>query len=135
MAAVQARPRSHVAELSDPPLALLGVDPSVIAQRLPRESDVSVRRALILSLGEYRDEQIAVEQRQPLVTKLLNDYQTDPDPGIHAAAEWTLGQWKQEKELAKIDGQLAGLQPGRIVSGMSRDKVIRWSWCRGQWSS
>ena len=36
----------------------------------------------------------------PLIAKLLDLYQNDPDAGIHGAAEWTLRQWKQEEKLA-----------------------------------
>ena len=29
---------------------------------------------------------------------LLETYRTDPDAGVHGAAEWTLRQWKQRGE-------------------------------------
>lgn len=33
-------------------------------------------------------------------------YRSDPDPGIHAAAEWVLRRWGQAEYLAKIDSEL-----------------------------
>ena len=43
-----------------------------------------------------------------LIAKLLDLYRTDPDPGLHGAAEWLLRQkgWDQGGELAKIDAQM-----------------------------
>ena len=89
----------------------LGADPKVLRAKLEglapdtspapigepsRMSDIlfhpetSVRRALILALGEYQAEELSPGEREPLVAKLLEMYRHDPDAGIHGAAEWTL---------------------------------------------
>jgi formylglycine-generating enzyme required for sulfatase activity len=44
---------------------------------------------------------------RPLVQRLLDLYQNDPDPGVHAAAEWTLRRCGQDAELAQLDRQMA----------------------------
>ena len=47
------------------------------------------------------------EVRDQVLPKLVELYQSDPDPGIHGAAEWLLRQWKQLAKLKEIDKQLA----------------------------
>lgn len=47
-------------------LARLGVQPDVVIQRLRTESDVSGRRALLLALGAYSDDDISSAQREAL---------------------------------------------------------------------
>ena len=69
---------------------------------------ISVRRALILALGEYQD--LPAAAREPLVATLLESYRNDPDAGIHGAAEWTLRQWKQDEALKKADAELPQLK-------------------------
>jgi formylglycine-generating enzyme required for sulfatase activity len=69
------------------------------------ESDVSIRRALILILGEYPPD--SVPDRQGLLQQLLKFYREDPDAGIHGAAGWVLRQWGHSEAMAGIDNELA----------------------------
>src|SRR5262249_1547051 len=71
-------------------LAANGVPARALEARLGVEKDVSVRRALILALGEYSGEQVPARLRQRLVVKLLQWYRDDPDAGIHGAIDWLL---------------------------------------------
>ena len=89
-------------------LAPLGADIMVLVRRLDDEPDVSIRRALLLSLGEFDATQFPAAERQPMIAKLLDLYQNDPDPGLHGAAEWLLRQkgWDQGSKLSEIDAQL-----------------------------
>ena len=48
-------------------------DPQPIVQRLDSEPDVTIRRALVLSLGGFTESQLSIAQRQPLIEKLLAD--------------------------------------------------------------
>jgi formylglycine-generating enzyme required for sulfatase activity len=113
-------------------LSLLGADPKVIGTELDRDSlagsvpnsddgkhvmeDVlfhpktSVRRALILALGEYNANVISPEERQKVITRLMELYQNDPDAGIHGAAEWTLRRWDQAERLMEADSELMKLK-------------------------
>jgi serine/threonine protein kinase/formylglycine-generating enzyme required for sulfatase activity len=68
--------------------------------------ETSMRRALILVLGTYGTEGLSPGEREPLVAKLLNLYRSDPDAGIHGAAEWTLRKWGQHGKLKELDAQL-----------------------------
>ena len=99
--------------------ARMNVDPGVLVARLRAEKNLSVRRALILGLGEYNEEQLPANQRRPLVVMLLRWYREDPDPGIHSAIGWLLRygkqgdaprklNWGQARALSSIEKSLAG---------------------------
>jgi serine/threonine protein kinase/formylglycine-generating enzyme required for sulfatase activity len=93
-------------------LSPLGTDPAVLAERLDAERNVTVKRALVLALGEFKD-QLTPTAREPLVRKLLGDYRSESDAGLHGAIEWLLRRrWGHGKELEQIDGQLAGKEAG-----------------------
>jgi eukaryotic-like serine/threonine-protein kinase len=68
--------------------------------------ETSQRRALILALGTYGAEKLAVGAREMMIRKLLDLYRDDPDSGIHGAAEWTLRQWSQQEAIARCDADL-----------------------------
>jgi formylglycine-generating enzyme required for sulfatase activity len=98
-------------------LGPMGVDAAVLVKRLEEEPDVTIRRALILSLGpeEFEGEPGGVSPRSPLppegkkvlVERLQDIYRTAADPGLHAAAEWLLRQWGQEAWLAQVNEEWA----------------------------
>ena len=73
-------------------------------------SETSQRRALILAMGTYGTEGLSPGEREPLIDKLLDLYRSDPDSGIHGAAEWTLRQWKQQEKLKELDAELMKLK-------------------------
>jgi formylglycine-generating enzyme required for sulfatase activity len=77
-------------------------EPVVLLQRLRKEKDVSVRRALLLSLGEYPFDPLPVGRMDLEVARLVQQYRDDPDPGIHGAIEWVLHRWKQDDKLPKL---------------------------------
>ena len=91
----------------------LGVDPGVLAKRLDGESDLTIRRALVLSLGEFGDEAFPESERASLLEKLRETYRSHPDPGLHAAAEWTLRQWKQAAWIEQTEQQWSVDRKGR----------------------
>jgi len=90
-------------------LGPLGVEPGLLIAKLDQESDVSIRRALILSLGEYGVGRLSSAEQIDWTTRLLNLYRTDPDPGIHGATEWLLRQWRNEDQIRGIDKELGKL--------------------------
>jgi serine/threonine protein kinase/formylglycine-generating enzyme required for sulfatase activity len=93
-------------------LASFGADAKAIVKRLDEEPDVTIRRALILSLGEFDPDSIA--ERPALIAKLLQSYREADDPGLHGAAEWLLRHWKQDDEVQRSDEQLKKEQAQRI---------------------
>ncbi len=84
-------------------LSPLGVDPRALIKRLDEEQDVSIRRAVLLSLGEYGADQLSAADREALTPKIVQLYGGDSDPGLHGAAEWLLRQWHMDKKLKEMN--------------------------------
>ena len=76
-------------------LGPMGVDAKVLLARLEEEKQVSVKRAILLSLGEFGLDRLSQDQRLNLLPRLLQWYRGDPDPGIHGAVKWLLRRWGQ----------------------------------------
>src|SRR5216683_3165334 len=109
-------------------LGPLGTDSGILLQRLEKELEVSVRRALLLCLGELGASPVPVPQRQTLAATLLRTYHDDPDPGIHGATEWLLRRWGYAADLAKTDEELVSPQAraGRrwYINGQGQTMVV-----------
>jgi len=75
--------------------------------QMEKEQDVSIRRAIILSMGQFDSDNISSVEREQLNARLLRLYQDDPDPGMHGAAEWLLRRWKQEARIMEIEQKMA----------------------------
>ncbi len=88
-------------------LGPLGANANDIVRRLVEEPDVSIRRALILSLGEFGEGAFSTEERAALIAKFKDIYGADDDAGLHAATEWLLRQWKEEDWLTRTNEQWA----------------------------
>jgi eukaryotic-like serine/threonine-protein kinase len=97
--------------------APLGVDAWSIVKRLEVEPDLTNRRALVLSLGEFGEKEWTTDERKALLTKLQDIYCTEADPGLHAASEWLLRTWQQEAWLKKTNDDWA-------KDGEQRDKRL-----------
>jgi formylglycine-generating enzyme required for sulfatase activity len=78
-----------------------GADVHAVVKQIDEEQDVTIRRALILSLGEFSPTALSAAVRTALVEKLKDLYQTADDAGVHGAAEWLLRQptWHEEQWL------------------------------------
>ena len=92
-------------------LSPLGGDPQTIVRRFDEEDDVTIRRALLLALGEFTEAQFPPADRLPLIDKLLALYETDPDRGLHAAAEWLLRRWEQAEKVEAVVKKLGVNEP------------------------
>jgi serine/threonine protein kinase/formylglycine-generating enzyme required for sulfatase activity len=84
-------------------LASGDVDPQVLIRRLDIEPDVSVRRAILLVLGDFSSDQVVGRQRQEFIERLLVLYREDPDPGLNAAVDWLLRRWGQEARIDQVN--------------------------------
>ena len=80
----------------------LGADAGAIVKRLDEESDITIQRALILSLGEFEEKSWSADDRNRVTKNLQEIYRTAGDPGLHAASEWLLRSWKQDDWLRKV---------------------------------
>src|SRR5207244_3564615 len=88
-------------------LATAGIHPNLLKRRLDGETNISSRRALILSLGNFP------AGRAPALVPYLADLdEKDPDSGIHGAAGWVLRKWERQEVLDRIDREYAGRPPG-----------------------
>jgi serine/threonine protein kinase/formylglycine-generating enzyme required for sulfatase activity len=84
-----------------------GVDAKALIARLEEEKEVSARRAVLLSLGEFGLDGFGITERRNLLPRLLQLCRDDPDPGMHGAAEWLLRRWQAADQLKEIDKGLA----------------------------
>ncbi|MGE3804714.1 MAG: SUMF1/EgtB/PvdO family nonheme iron enzyme, partial [Gemmataceae bacterium] len=111
------RTRSYLIDRIGP----FGVKPGAIIAQLDKQPEPSVRRALILCLGEFDQTTLPVVD---LLPGLLDRYANDPDPGIHAAIAWLLRSWHRQDDLDRIDRQFA--------SGQSEGKRLWYVTRQGQ---
>ena len=80
--------------------ASFGADPTALLVRYKTEPEPSIRRALLLTLGNFAAANLLdTTQREELAVDLLRLYREDPDRGIHGAAEWTLRQLGQGNQI------------------------------------
>ncbi len=82
-------------------------DPTPIMERSRRrvDSDVSVRRALVVALGTYPPARLLGGAASPFRDELLETYKRDPDPGLHSAIAWLLGRKLGFAETIKLIDQ------------------------------
>ncbi len=87
-------------------LATSGAGSVEVADRFDEERDVSVRRAILLILGSYAEENVPSDVRQRMVSRARDLYRHDPDPGIHGASKWLLRMWNDDAWLRETDAAL-----------------------------
>jgi serine/threonine protein kinase/formylglycine-generating enzyme required for sulfatase activity len=105
-----------------------GVEARELTRLLDGERDNSIRRGLIMALGEFDGDRLPPVEREDLVPQLLRLYRDDPDPGLHGAVGWLLRQWGQEVKVREIDQELiTGKPEGNrqwYVNGQGQTMVI-----------
>jgi formylglycine-generating enzyme required for sulfatase activity/predicted Ser/Thr protein kinase len=113
----------------------LGADPATVVKRLEEEPDVTIRRALILSLGpeEFAEEAWKPGEKQSLVRRLRDWYGTAADPGVRGAAAWLLAQWHDAAWLAQTDAARAGDESWRQQRQQEITEALRAGPARPQW--
>jgi hypothetical protein len=81
-------------------LGPLGAEAETILQRLEVEPDLTIRRALLWSLGEYSDNELPAVRRTSLLPRLQASYHNEADPGLHAAAaSWGCHSMRWERSV------------------------------------
>ena len=103
-----ADPRTLAAELNrlDPNSKPMPAQEQQVMDAILFHPQTSMRRALILALGQYGQEGLSPDERKALIDRFLDLYKTDPDAGIHGATEWTLRQWGQQESLKELEAEL-----------------------------
>lgn len=84
-------------------LGPLGASPETIIRHLEVEPDITIQRALVLSLGEFDEKALPSDVRKAWLPKLQEIYRTSRDSGLHASAEWLLRKWEQESWLKQVN--------------------------------
>ncbi len=56
-----------------------------------------------MALGEFDASALPADARNALIPKLQTVYRDQPDPGLHAAAQWLLHTWKQDAWLKQLN--------------------------------
>ena len=77
-----------------------------LLNRLNSESDVAVRRALLLSLTSFEADVTASVQSDAVLSMLQELYLTDPDPGVHSATDLLLRRWGHAELLSALNKEL-----------------------------
>jgi formylglycine-generating enzyme required for sulfatase activity len=88
-------------------MANVGVDPEILWNRLTVESDASAKAALILSLGHYPPDLLALKDPATRRSMMLDVYRNDVDPGVHGAAAWLLRHGNAQDEMKRCDESLS----------------------------
>ena len=116
-------------------IGTLGVDAKIIINRLEIEPDITNRRALILSLGEFDEQALSRVDRTALIPKLQEMYRTDTDPGLHAASEWLLRKWKQKEWLKQANDEWAkdNVQREQRLDRIKKNISVDDGKCSPQW--
>jgi formylglycine-generating enzyme required for sulfatase activity len=83
------------------------LDIDALLERFANEKEGSIRQAILLGLEGVGS---ALEQpdRARIAERLVAIVESDPDGGVHAAAEWILAKWGFKRELARAIRGLAG---------------------------
>jgi formylglycine-generating enzyme required for sulfatase activity/tRNA A-37 threonylcarbamoyl transferase component Bud32 len=89
----------------------LGIEADLLIARVDTEADPSARRALLLALGSYPDSAIPFPARRALGERLMDQFTSDPDPGIHSAIGWLLRRWGAGDGVRRREWALATSNP------------------------
>ena len=107
-------------------LQALGVSHNELTSLLERVSDSGSRQAIVLALGRYSE--IDAVDRDAIAERLIELYREEPDPGVHAALEWTLRRFGKSVELSQIDDSIRSSLPtkdrGWYVNGQGQTMVV-----------
>ena len=80
-----------------------GVTTKQLLARLASTTDVHVRFAMLLTLGDYALAEVDQDKQAALIAQLTEWYRSDPSAAIHGAAGWLLRKWGFEKEVTQVD--------------------------------
>lgn len=80
-----------------------GINVETVVRQYDKETDLTIKRGLLLSLGEFS---LSDAKQREIGEKLLPTYSGEADAGFHAAAEWLLRKWGHTKQLKEADDLL-----------------------------
>jgi serine/threonine protein kinase len=71
----------------------------------------SVLAGMLLSLGEFRSNQILQSQKKAIQPAILEIFSSHPDSYVHSSARWILQHWEFEDELIAAEKKLRKSSP------------------------
>ena len=77
--------------------------------------------------GRPAPERVPDGSAEPLLQKLLDDYENHPDAGVHGSTEWLLRQWGRLPDARAIEQRLRGKPPEKrqwYVNGQGQTYTI-----------
>jgi serine/threonine protein kinase/formylglycine-generating enzyme required for sulfatase activity len=92
-------------------LGALGVDVRAVLGQLEVERDSSIRRALLLALGEFPPTALPENEWEALATRLEGLYAREPDAGVHACAGWLLRRLGRREIARRTEARVARADP------------------------
>ena len=92
-------------------LGPLGADAGAILKQLDSESDITIRRALILSLGEYGERELSLETRKALLPKLQAMYRIERRSGASCGTGMAVAKL-EAGGMAETGERGLGQEPG-----------------------
>jgi serine/threonine protein kinase/formylglycine-generating enzyme required for sulfatase activity len=75
-----------------------GIAPGKIWEWYTNHTHTQLRRTMLLMLGTLPTSAISPQERQAWIAEIQRVERHDPDPGIHAAAQWLLRVWDPESQ-------------------------------------
>ncbi|HUT94806.1 MAG TPA: protein kinase [Thermoguttaceae bacterium] len=102
-----------------------GMDANTLLDRLGVENNPSIRQAVLLTLEACGSDGLAPGDRGKLIEQCLSLYESDPDPGVHSAAEWLLTRWGQRQKLEALRAKLVDGSVGDwYVNGQLQTMIV-----------
>jgi formylglycine-generating enzyme required for sulfatase activity len=107
--------------------APLKTDVQALLGQLEQEREVSRRWALLLALGSYPLEGLEAGARTKWLAMLQQWYRSEPDAGLHGAAEWLLRRWGEGAAVTKLEKELGQREQERDKQGRAASaNEARW---------
>jgi len=88
----------------------LAVRPEALLKLIDRP-EPGLRAAVVRCLAGMPTHLIPKDQLLPLTDRMTDLFRSDPDPGVHSAAEWALRSWGHEDAIALMKRELAKAEP------------------------
>ncbi|MBM4074346.1 MAG: hypothetical protein FJ267_01720, partial [Planctomycetes bacterium] len=100
-------PVPDLATYTEDRLGRLIVHPERLLEIL-HDANAAVRSAIFRSIGGMDPSKIAPETKEKIQTAAIKYYETDPDPGVHYAADWLLTSFGVTHEHPKTTPTMTG---------------------------
>ena len=102
----------------------VGVDSRLFYRRWLTETDVGAHRRTSAAFGRIPKTSLSDEEQRQVVGQAASVFESEPDAGLHAAAQWLLRQWKCDAAVNTAIERLKKDEPQRRTA--SEYESRRW---------